>query len=166
MTDITSYIDAHLDEAIAQLGEYVALETVGAHGKAIPETAAFVQQLLKEVGANVEVLEKEQPGEAVVVGELPGESATTLLLYNHYDVQPAEPFNLWTGPPFELRHDGDVLSPLQGREVLNVEGRHGGDQDEEAIGVHRMHDAERQPATHREERPAVAHEAIEECQRQ
>jgi hypothetical protein len=39
MTDITGYIDAHLDEAIAQLGEYVAFESVGAQGKAIPETA-------------------------------------------------------------------------------------------------------------------------------
>ena len=98
MTDISSYIDAHLDEAISQLGEYVALESVGAQGKAIPETAEFVEQLLKAVGANVEVLEKEQPGEPVVVGGLPGDSATTLLLYNHYDVQPAEPFDLWSGP--------------------------------------------------------------------
>ena len=109
MTDISTYIDAHLDEAISQLGEYVALESVGAQGKAIPETAEFVEQLLKTVGANVEVLEKEQPGEPVVVGALPGDSTTTLLLYNHYDVQPAEPFDLWSGPPFELRRDGDLL---------------------------------------------------------
>ncbi|MCH8161135.1 MAG: M20/M25/M40 family metallo-hydrolase, partial [Chloroflexi bacterium] len=109
MTDISSYIDAHLDEAISQLGEYVALESVGAQGKAIPETAAFVKQLLSAVGAKVEVLEKEQPGHPVVVGELQGDSATTLLLYNHYDVQPAEPFDLWSSPPFELRRDGDLL---------------------------------------------------------
>ncbi|MCH8007268.1 MAG: M20/M25/M40 family metallo-hydrolase [Chloroflexi bacterium] len=109
MTDISSYIDAHLDEAISQLGEYVALESVGAQGKAILETAQYVKQLLSEVGAKVEVLEKEQPGHPVVVGELPGDSATTLLLYNHYDVQPAEPFDLWSSPPFELRRDGDLL---------------------------------------------------------
>jgi len=109
VTDISGYIDAHLDDAIAQLGEYVALDSVGAQGKAIPETATFVEQLLSAVGAKVEVLEKEKPGNPVVVGELPGDSATTLLLYNHYDVQPAEPFDLWSGPPFELRRDGDVL---------------------------------------------------------
>ncbi|MCI0889307.1 MAG: M20/M25/M40 family metallo-hydrolase [Chloroflexi bacterium] len=109
MTDISSYIDAHLDEAISQLGEYVALESVGALGQAIPETAAFVKQLLSAVGAKVEVLEKEKPGHPVVVGELQGSSSTTLLLYNHYDVQPAEPFDLWTSPPFEVRRDGDLL---------------------------------------------------------
>ena len=109
MTDISSYIDAHLDEAISQLGDYVALESVGALGQAIPETAAFVKQLLSAVGAKVEVLEKEKPGHPVVVGELQGSSSTTLLLYNHYDVQPAEPFDLWTSPPFEVRRDGDLL---------------------------------------------------------
>ncbi|MCI0776807.1 MAG: M20/M25/M40 family metallo-hydrolase [Chloroflexi bacterium] len=109
MTDISSYIDAHLDEAVSQLGEYVALESVGALGQAIPETAAFVKQLLSAVGAKVEVLEKEKPGHPVVVGELQGSSSTTLLLYNHYDVQPAEPFDLWTSPPFEVRRDGDLL---------------------------------------------------------
>lgn len=109
MTDISSYIDAHLDEAIGQLGEYVALESVGAQGKAIPETAEFVRGLLEDIGVTADIMDKQKPGNPVVVGELPGESSQTLLLYNHYDVQPAEPFDLWTSPPFELRRDGDVL---------------------------------------------------------
>ncbi|HXH22208.1 MAG TPA: M20/M25/M40 family metallo-hydrolase [Dehalococcoidia bacterium] len=109
MTDVAAYIDSHLDEAIERLRRYVALPSVAAQGQAIPETAAFVKRLLEDAGATAEVLEKEPPGNPVVVGEIPGRSAYTLLLYNHYDVQPPEPLELWTAPPFEMRRDGDTL---------------------------------------------------------
>ena len=124
MTDISSYIEAHLDDAIGELRDYVALPSVSAQGQSIPETAAFVKALLESVGATVQVLDKESPGHPVVVGELPGASSKTLLLYNHYDVQPPEPLDLWTSPPFELRRDGDTLygrpSELIGRQALHA----------------------------------------------
>jgi acetylornithine deacetylase/succinyl-diaminopimelate desuccinylase-like protein len=43
----------------------------------------------------------ETPGNPVVVGRLSGRSPRTLLFYNHYDVQPPEPLEEWTTPPFE-----------------------------------------------------------------
>lgn len=109
MTDITSYIDAHLDEELERLRQYVALPSVAAQKQSIPETAAFVKSMLESVGATAEILPKEAPGHPVVLGELPGASSKTLLLYNHFDVQPAEPFDLWTSPPFDVRRDGDTL---------------------------------------------------------
>jgi len=109
MTDVNSYIESHLEEAIAQLRDYVALPSVSAQRQAIPETADFVRGMLEAVGATAEVVPKEAPGNPVVLGELPGDSRHTLLLYNHYDVQPPEPFELWTAPPFEMRRDGDFL---------------------------------------------------------
>src|SRR3989304_1766925 len=109
MTDISSYLDAHLEETIAQLRDYVALPSVAAQRQSIPETAEFVKSMLESIGATAEILPKEAPGNPVVLGELPGPSSKTLLLYNHYDVQPAEPFELWTAPPFEQRRDGDLL---------------------------------------------------------
>lgn len=112
MTDVSSYIDAHLDETLERLRQYVALPSVAAQQQHIPETAEFVKGMLESVGATAEILPKEAPGNPVVVGELPGpsgEGSRTLLLYNHYDVQPAEPFELWTAPPFEVRRDGDLL---------------------------------------------------------
>ena len=109
MTDISSYIDQHLDESLDELRRYVALPSVAAQKQSIPETAAFVKEMLESVGASAEILEKEAPGHPVVVGELPGASSKTLLLYNHYDVQPPEPFELWTGEPFVMRRDGDKL---------------------------------------------------------
>jgi acetylornithine deacetylase/succinyl-diaminopimelate desuccinylase-like protein len=109
MTDVTSYIDANVDEALDDLRRYVALPSVSAQQQSIPETADFVREMLESIGAAAEVLEKEPPGRPVVLGELRGKSSTTLLLYNHYDVQPPEPLDLWTSPPFDVRRDGDKL---------------------------------------------------------
>ncbi|MEP6776759.1 MAG: M20/M25/M40 family metallo-hydrolase, partial [Chloroflexota bacterium] len=43
----------------------------------------------------------ETEGNPIVVGRATGKSERTLLFYNHYDVQPPEPLDLWTSPPFE-----------------------------------------------------------------
>jgi acetylornithine deacetylase/succinyl-diaminopimelate desuccinylase-like protein len=109
MTEVAEYIKEHLHLALEELREYVELPSISAQKQAIPETAHFVKGLLEGVGATVEVLDKEPPGNPALIGELPGESAYTLLLYNHYDVQPPEPLELWTAPPFEVRRDGDRL---------------------------------------------------------
>jgi acetylornithine deacetylase/succinyl-diaminopimelate desuccinylase-like protein len=109
MTDITSYINTHLDDELERLRQYVAIPSVAAQQQSIPECAAFVKSMLQSVGATAEILDKEAPGHPVVLGELPGASSKVLLLYNHYDVQPAEPFDLWTAPPFDVRRDGDTL---------------------------------------------------------
>ena len=61
----------------------------------------------------------ETAGAPVVFGERKGKSDKTLLIYNHYDVQPPEPLELWESPPFEpsLR-DGK----LYGRGVSDDKG--------------------------------------------
>lgn len=109
MSKADTYISQHLDEAIEQLRTFVAMPSISAQKQAIAETARLVKGMLEGVGASVEVLDKEAPGHPVVAGELRGDSPYTLLLYNHYDVQPPEPLELWTAPPFEMRRDGDSL---------------------------------------------------------
>jgi acetylornithine deacetylase/succinyl-diaminopimelate desuccinylase-like protein len=71
------------------------------------ETADMVRALLEELGAHVDVVPTE--GYPVVFGELAGEGTTTLALYDHYDVQPPEPLELWHSDPFaaEVR-DGRI----------------------------------------------------------
>jgi acetylornithine deacetylase/succinyl-diaminopimelate desuccinylase-like protein len=61
----------------------------------------------------------ETAGSPVIVAERAGRSDRTLLIYNHYDVQPPEPLELWNSPPFEATiRDGKVF----GRGVSDDKG--------------------------------------------
>ena len=100
MQDVFRHIEEYQDEAIGQLIHLTSLPSVSAQGRAIRETAQAVESMLKELGFRAEVVPK-WGGNAVVLAELAGASAKTLLFYNHYDVQPAEPLELWSSPPFE-----------------------------------------------------------------
>ena len=95
MQDVFRYIEEHQGEAIEQLIRLTSMPSVSAQGRAIRETAQVVQGMLEELGFRTEIVPK-WPGNVVVLAELPGASSKTLLFYNHYDVQPAEPLELWT----------------------------------------------------------------------
>ncbi len=101
MDDIFRYIDDHLNESIAGLSELCKLPSVSAQNSAIEETAEHVSGLLRDLGFEARVLPKAAGGYPVVYGEQPGRSARTLLFYDHYDVQPPEPLELWSSPPFQ-----------------------------------------------------------------
>ncbi len=112
MQDIFRHIDDHLDESIAQLTELCNLPSVSADpptAETIAETAEHLAGLLRDLGFEARILPKpalsavEGPpgGHPVVYGEQPGRLPRTLLFYDHYDVQPPEPLELWSSPPFE-----------------------------------------------------------------
>jgi acetylornithine deacetylase/succinyl-diaminopimelate desuccinylase-like protein len=74
------------------------------------ETADWVENLLKETGFETRQLEVEGAPN-YVLGTMKGESDFTLLLYNHYDVQPETPIELWNSPPFEATEvDGKLVA--------------------------------------------------------
>jgi len=62
--------------------------------------ADLIESLLTETGFHTQRLLAEG-APPVIYGELPGRSSYTILLYNHYDVQPPEPLDLWLSPAFE-----------------------------------------------------------------
>ncbi len=121
MDDVLKYCDEHHDEAVAKLVELCRFETVSAQGRAIEETADWVASELRDLGFDVQVLPKPEgpPAQPVVYAEAKGASPKTVLFYDHYDVQPEEPLDLWKTPPFEpVQKDGK----LYGRGTFDNKG--------------------------------------------
>ncbi len=105
---IDAYIDENLDASLAELARLVAQPSVSARREGLVECADLVEALLKE--RHFQVQRFDNNGAPILVAERKGRSDKTVLFYNHYDVQPAEPLRLWKTPPFELsRNDGRVF---------------------------------------------------------
>ncbi len=97
---VIAYLDAHNDDAQSLLERLCRQPSIAAQNVGIVEMADLVDSLLRETGFQTQRL-LAHGAPPVVYGELRGRSNYTILLYNHYDVQPAEPFELWHSPPFE-----------------------------------------------------------------
>ncbi|MBN2548954.1 MAG: M20/M25/M40 family metallo-hydrolase [Anaerolineales bacterium] len=121
MTDfskIDQYLEENLDQSIAELSRLVAQPSVGAQNWGLKECGELVADMLRQ--RNFEVRIMPTPGAPVVFAERAGRSQNTLLIYNHYDVQPPEPLELWDSPPFEPAiRDGK----LYGRGVSDDKGQ-------------------------------------------
>jgi len=87
-------------DALEILDQLCRLPSVSAEGRELPETANEVEKLLAAAGFETRQLEVDG-GPPAVWAEQRGGSEFTLLLYNHYDVQPVDPLELWDSPPFE-----------------------------------------------------------------
>jgi len=117
LTLIDQYLEAHLQESIAELSAYSAQPSVSAQNWGIEECAGLVSKMLKKRGFDVKII--STGGAPMVFGEIKGRTNKTLLFYNHYDVQPPEPLELWETPPFEpTLRDGKLF----GRGVADDKG--------------------------------------------
>ena len=101
---VNQYITANKDRFLAELFDLLRIPSVSAdsrHKGDVRKAAEYVAQKLKEAGADkVELMETE--GHPIVYGEkMTDPQKPTVLVYGHYDVQPPDPLNLWTSPPFE-----------------------------------------------------------------
>jgi acetylornithine deacetylase/succinyl-diaminopimelate desuccinylase-like protein len=96
---IDAFLQEHLPAYIAETVRLCAQPSVSARGEGIAACAELVAQVLAEHGLQVRTI--LTAGNPVVVGQAAGKSPRTLLCYNHYDVQPPEPLELWTTPPFQ-----------------------------------------------------------------
>ncbi len=97
---LNAYLDAHSHDAQALLERLCSQPSVAAQNYGMAEMADLMESLLRETGFQTQRLYAEGAPTAIY-GELKGRSPYTILLYNHYDVQPAEPLDLWTSPAFE-----------------------------------------------------------------
>ena len=95
-----TYLEQHPQEAQDLLAQLCRQPSIAAQNVGMLEMAEMVEHLLSDVGFRTQRLRVDGAPDAIY-GELPGRGPFTLLLYNHYDVQPAEPLDLWHSPPFE-----------------------------------------------------------------
>jgi len=107
-----------------ELAELIAIPSISADAERWDDVRAaghWVRDRIVRAGGEAELVETETL--PLVVGELPASSAPehapTVLCYAHFDVQPAEPLDLWESPPFELdARDGKLF----GRGVADDKG--------------------------------------------
>ncbi|NGM90895.1 M20 family dipeptidase, partial [Parapusillimonas sp. SGNA-6] len=114
MQNIKDYVEAHKDRFLNELFELLRFPSVSADPQfkeGVLSTAEYVANKLKEAGAeNVEIC--PTAGYPIVYGEkIFDPSLPTVLVYGHYDVQPADPLELWNTPPFEPTvRDGKIYA--------------------------------------------------------
>ncbi len=107
----TKHVDAHLDELVSDLQTLIRQPSVSAKNEGIEECATLVHKLLKKSGVKSEILRLKKGVAPIVFGEVKSKQnpKKTLMFYNHYDVQPAEPFDLWDYPPFSGTRKGNKI---------------------------------------------------------
>ncbi|MBI3742612.1 MAG: M20/M25/M40 family metallo-hydrolase [Chloroflexi bacterium] len=95
---VDQYIESRLDDSIAELSRLCAQPSVSAQGLGVKECVELVAQMVRARGFTAQV--HPTRGHPIVTAEAKGKKNKTLLFYNHYDVQPPEPLELWNSPPF------------------------------------------------------------------
>ncbi len=104
MENLANYIEINKERFLQELFTFLRIPSVSAnpsYSEDVYEAADFLKNQLENLGADhVEICPTD--GFPIVFGEkIIDPSLPTVLVYGHYDVQPAEPFELWTTPPFE-----------------------------------------------------------------
>lgn len=114
MSEHKTYIDQNKERFINELLDLLRIPSVSADPKYkgdVLRTAEEVKKRLTEAGADkVEICPTK--GYPIVYGEkIIDKNLPTVLVYGHYDVQPADPLELWTSPPFEpVIKDGKIFA--------------------------------------------------------
>ena len=121
--NLIQHIESRKEEHLNELKEFLRIPSVSAkseHKPDIERAAQWVAEKLRAAGLeNVEIVPTKM--HPLVYGEsLHAPGKPTVLFYGHYDVQPAEPLDLWTSPAFEPTvRDGN----LYGRGTADDKGQ-------------------------------------------
>ena len=101
---VNDYIQANKERFLNELIDLLKIPSVSADPKFKDEVfraAEFVKESLEKAGADMAEI-CPTPGYPIVYGEkIIDPSLPTVLVYGHYDVQPADPYELWDSPPFD-----------------------------------------------------------------
>ena len=99
-----AFAEAERDRFLGELRQWLAIPSVSAqpeHQEDVRHAAVWLSQHMKQIGLE-NVTNHDTKGHPIVTADyLHTPGAPTVLIYGHYDVQPVEPLELWTTPPFE-----------------------------------------------------------------
>ena len=104
MENVLKYIESNRDNFVIELKEFLKIPSISTNPENkndVRDCALFVEKEMRSIGLeNVKI--HETPGHPIVYGEWlhAGKDVPTILVYGHYDVQPVDPVELWTDPPF------------------------------------------------------------------
>jgi acetylornithine deacetylase/succinyl-diaminopimelate desuccinylase-like protein len=108
---VLRYIDNNMKGLISDLQTLIRQPSVSAKNEGLEECARLVAKIMRNSGIRSEILYLRKGVPPVVYGEVKSKQnpKKTLLFYNHYDVQPAEPFDLWKDKPFSGKIIGNKI---------------------------------------------------------
>ena len=124
MDKVFEYLEQNQDRFIRELCELVRFPSVSAqpqHKEDLNRCAQWLFEHCQSLGLQARLC--PTPGNPVVIAQTPrsGAKRPHFVIYGHYDVQPAEPLELWKTPPFEPRIEGRAL---YGRGASDNKGQH------------------------------------------
>jgi len=117
ISEVLTFLDENGERALADLKKIAGIPSVAAQNEGISECSEMVFGMLRDI--NLEAQLHTTSGSPVVTGLYDAGASRTLMFYNHYDVQPAEPLDLWESPPFNPEVRGERIF---GRGVADNKG--------------------------------------------
>jgi len=106
--DVFRYIDSHADTFVHDLQRLCRQPSISAQGVGLEACADLLVAQMQARGIPA-VIESVPGGPPLVCADVPGERAKTLLIYDHYDVQPPDPVDEWQFDPFSATIQGGRL---------------------------------------------------------
>jgi len=114
---ISKRVDTDVEYLVSNLQELIRIPSVSAKNQFLEECAKLVSKIMNDAGIKAELLYLEEDVKSdkippVVFGEVKSRSnpsGKTILFYNHYDVQPPDPLDLWNADPFSGNKEGNFI---------------------------------------------------------
>ncbi len=111
MKKILKHVDSNMKNLVSELQTLIRQPSISAKNEGLEECARLVKKTLQKAGIRSQILRLGKNIPSLVYGELRSKKnpKKTLLFYNHYDVQPVEPLDLWENPPFSAKVKGNKV---------------------------------------------------------
>ncbi len=127
LDNVLTTLDAQQSEALERLFALVAIPSISAVAAHFPDCERAADWLVAELQSlGFEASKAPTEGRPMVVGSAKAKTrdAPHVLFYGHYDVQPADPLDLWKSPPFEPRlESGPQGERIVGRGAADDKGQ-------------------------------------------